>query len=180
MREHQDVHRVIGDPCQGLVHTPVNIYRVSDLLEGEEGYPDRQRYGGPPGGLHTDLFQDTVQVFNEEIGIFEIGQQANVQENRNPGQPPFLLSLRTGDMLHKVKVDDNGSQHDKDEIGRAPGIENDTGEQHPGVFKQPGQQVVDDQEDRQENDQEQGAAENHGANLRFYSRPAVMSFIIHG
>lgn len=66
-----------------------------------------------------------------------------------------------GHPLNKVKIDKSGAEYNKNKLWRPPGIEEDRCKKGKIVLEFTGQEVIDQQEGREEIKYENAAAEYH-------------------
>ena len=92
---------------------PINVGDVSDPLEGEEGYAQRQVRRRQPERRQAAPDQQRVEILGEEVRVFERDQQAEIAENGRDEQPASpARRFAPSDGAAGEKVADNGSRQD--------------------------------------------------------------------
>ena len=108
--EETQVEAKVQEVLHGRNFFPLHVYHVAHGLEGEEGDANRQDDGvypediGPGEGVEKfsqdvmDLegrAQKAVHKVREEVGVFEVGQDAQVHDNAYDGEnAPRLIALQ--------------------------------------------------------------------------------------
>lgn len=111
---------------------------------------------------HAKNREKGIDIFNKKVGVFEVKKKTQVNGNREcQHQPSVQGSLCCCHPLYEVEIKKGGSQDYKDEPGCSPGIEKNTGDQGEIILEFSGQDIIDQQESREEIKNENAAAENH-------------------
>ena len=155
--EERVIHEVIAR--HGV---PVAVDDVGELLEGEEGDAQGQRQP-----VQREVSAQGVQVFAEEVVVFEPEEHAQVpgQAQQHQGQTPRLL-LRAEHELAQRVVEQDAPGDDRDIGGIVPSVEHEGREDQEELvgadsFRQPAQQEIDRQHQRQEGQDEHIGIEQH-------------------
>ena len=104
-----------------------------------------------------------VYVRNEEVAIFEVKEQAQVDE-KGQAQQQFPTSGRSssGHKPHHIEIYDGSAEDDKDELWCAPGIKQYAAGKDNRVLILFAHCVVNQEEQGQEVKDKYDAAKNHG------------------
>ena len=76
LRKHHDIKHIIGQLLTGRCCATIHVKCIGNALEGKEGDANGQRDLHPVDGFMMRPTQDGVEVLHEEVGVFEIEQQA--------------------------------------------------------------------------------------------------------
>ena len=129
LREEGDVESEFVDIFLRLDFLPIDIHDVTDGLEGVEGDADG----------HDDLdevdvpVEELVDVFNKEVEVFEVEQEAQVSQDGEQKQRFFTLVLRNQDGADVV--DNDGEQHHCHVPGFAPSVKEDACQQQDIILQ---------------------------------------------
>ena len=160
--EEHDVEQEIPERFEGLVDAAVDVDGVGELLEGEEGDADGQHDFFPAQGRPAQGGAQGTDVVEEEVGILEIEEHADVEQDADEQEEALFPALGRG--LHEPdeqEVDDDRGQEQGQEAQAAPGVEEQAGGQGHGVLEPLGRQPVEQQEGGQEVEEKKGTAEDH-------------------
>ena len=148
LREEADVECELVDVFLRLDFLSVNVHNIADGLEGVEG----------DANGHDDLDEvdvpakELIDVFNKEVEVFEVEQEAQVSQNGEQKQRLFTLVLR--DQNSADVVDNDGEQHHRHIPRFSPGVEEDACQEQDIVLQLLPHQEVQGAHDRQEQKQE--------------------------
>ena len=127
----------------------VDIDQVGGRLENVERDADR----------HDDLdridgvVKKQIEIFDQEIGIFEITEDAEIRQNRQR-EVKFLPGLEPVHQQCAEIIDRDDQHHDQEVFGFAPGIENDAGGQQNIIPQFSPAEIVKRDDQRQEDENE--------------------------
>ena len=147
----------------GKHETAVHVDGVAHGLERIEGDADGQQQ--PQGG--DGRAQQSVQVIDGEVRVFEEAQNGQVahhghdQHRLRAALPALGPEMADGQTVAVVKH--GGEQHDGDILRLAPAVEQQAAHQQQRVAQPPGADIVQNGGQRQECQQERGAAKDHVA-----------------
>jgi len=94
LREEREVEQVVAPVVERLELTAVNVYGIAHRLEDEERDADGQE---DVLELHESLPEHLVGDVDQEIGVLEVGQHAEVHRHAQHHEPP-LCPRRAGGM----------------------------------------------------------------------------------
>lgn len=170
MGKHRDEYPEFKERTGRLGVASADVDQIGNKLERIKRNAQRQHDGGGErigcGGLKSEQFE----IVEHEQCVFEEGEVEHVQHDADPEYP---TPARAGHQMDDAEGD-HGHGHEQDqEPFRVGGIEN-----RVGNGKQPQalllEQQVRDQQHQEEND-EVGRVEEHGAPASFLCRNVVES-----
>ena len=149
--EHNDIQHEIRQFLHRLVHAAVGVQGVGDALEREERDADGQQDASPSERRVTRQPDDEVQVLHREVAVLVEQQQPNRDDDAEAAEQPFQASLfGLAHPLDQEEVGHRGSHKLDDEIGRAPSVEYQRGEEEDVVADFLRRQEIDEEENRHE------------------------------
>ena len=153
--------RAEGDQVPLRRHTaPVDIHDIAQALEGIEADAHRQsqpeHWQGQPGG--------GIDAADEEVGVLEDGKQSHAQHNaQHQKRPaPGFSDGKAAQIEKKDRYD-----HQRQQPGLAPAVEQEAEQQQHSVFQLPGGEKVHQHHRREKIVQEGYTGKDHAPSPSF-------------
>ncbi len=169
LREKRKVNGQIQDTLGRARRAAIEVYEVAHRLERVKRDADRQDNAHRGQGAAAKSPEESVQALNPEVRVLEVGQERQV-DGHSEGHPDprsrgELQDPSPVDPLAHQPGDERGTDQKGEEVQAPPCVEKPACHEDPGPTRHGRKQVVDRQEDREKQKQEQPAGKGHGGLL---------------
>ena len=169
--EQRHIRAEVDDVPLGRHQSPVHVDGVAHGLEGVEGDADGQQQ---PQRRYRRA-QQPVDVVDGEIRVLEEPQNGQISHHRQDqhalGALFPLPPAEPADGQTVAVVEHGGEQHDQDILWLTPAVKQQAEHQKQAVAQLPRADIIQNSHQRQERQQEGGAAEYHsGSPLQLISK----------
>jgi hypothetical protein len=170
LREERDVQAEVDRVPERLHLGPVDVDQIRERVEREEGDAEREVHRGKGHGAHPERGEPDVQVVDQEVGVLEGDEQAEVGGDGGAQHP--LLPGRDLERPAEQIVDGNRADHHEGERRLAPRVEEQARDEQEGVPRASTDHEVRAEDDRKEQEEEDRRAEQHGVCARRTGSPS--------
>src|SRR5690606_20053457 len=164
LREEAHVEHEVDEAARRLELSAVHVDRVRHRLERVEGDAYRQHDAEHlPGRRYTQRVEQRHQAADEEVGVLEEAEDAEVDRDRQP-QHELLApgARRVGDPPGREVVRDGGDEDQPEEAPIPVAVEDVAGDDQHDLARLAAKYGVQGEDDREE-DPEDVAIEEHAA-----------------
>ena len=134
----------------------VNIYEIGNRLENIEGNSDRHDHLDGINGV----VQEQIQIFNQEVGVFEISENGKIGQDRQCDQE-FPEGQKTFHQQRREIIDCHNEHHDEEVFRFAPGVEDHAGGQKDIVSQLFPDKIIQGDDDREEHKNKSHGRKKH-------------------